>query len=279
MASDQWHSGIAALPRGDVTYRRGGSGPALLYLHDAGADTVEATVFDDLRADHDVVMVNLPGYGGSDPPQNLTSATEIAQVLADLCRFLDLPPVLAAGTSLGGWFAAELALHRPELVASLLLSDAAGLHAPEDYLLALFAQGRAAAATQNVIGDALLDRLPLEEQNVEERHPLIAAAVSAPWVTNLAAAAAMSWHPYTVNPRLLARLPDIVCPTTVVWGECDALIPLEHARIFARRIPRARLVILPGVGHLPALEAPQAFAAEVRRLAMTDPARPGTVPG
>jgi pimeloyl-ACP methyl ester carboxylesterase len=70
------------------------------------------------------------------------------------------------------------------------------------------------------------------------------------------------------NPsaRLLGRLGDIGCPTVVLWGERDALIPLSHGQAFAQAIPGARLRIVPGAGHLVALDRPDVFAAEVRSL-------------
>ena len=275
-----WQRSSAEIGGRLLSWRRAGPSRArpLLYLHDAGADTVTAPALDVLAADFDVVVLDLPGYAESGPPVGLHGVADVTDMLAGLLNHLAVGPAIVAGTSLGGWFAAELALAFPDRVAALFLSDAAGLHAPEEYLFALFSQGRAAAATETLIADSLLVRLPRAEQDVEGEPAAVAAAITAPWVSNLAAAAAMSWHPYTVNPRLLGRLGDISCPTTVLWGERDALIPLEHGRILARRIPGARLIVLPGVGHLPAVEAPDAFAEAVRALAADLPGRAGTFP-
>lgn len=267
MTTDQgWRRQAADVAAHHLSWRRGGTGPPLLYLHDAGADTVASPALDELRRDHDVIVLDLPGYGESGPPAGLRDATAVAELLAELCAALDLPPALVAGTSLGGWFAAELAITAPGCVRALLLCSAAGLHAPEDYLFALFAEGRAAAATEDLIADALLVRLPLVEQDVSGEPREVAAAVTAPWVSNLAAAAAMSWHPVTVNPRLLGRLGAIRCATTVLWGELDALIPMEHGRLYAAGIPGAQLRVVRGTGHLVALERPEAFVAAVRGL-------------
>lgn len=259
-----WQRGTLPACSGVVAYRRAGEGPRLLYLHDAGADTLASPAFDDLARDHDVAVLDLPGYGGSTPPGALDSPARIAQILSECLDGLGWPDAVVAGTSLGGWFAMELAIACPERVAGLVLVDAAGLHTPESYLFALFCQGRAAASAEKLIAEAIWDRLPAHEGAVEDAD--VGAAVWGPWVQELAAAAWCSWHPYTENPRLLALLPRIACPTRILWGARDALIPLRHGRLLAEHIAGAELQVLPGVGHLPPLDAPEAFAAAVRRV-------------
>ncbi len=270
MRAVRWRQDQAALGGVRLAWQRAGAGPAVVYLHDAGADTLASTAFDDLTRDHDVVLVDLPGYGRSGPPDGVRDAADVAAAIAALSAELDLAPATVVGTSLGGWFAVELALTAPARVAALVLCAAAGLHVPEDYLFALFAQGRAAASTQDLITAALLGRLPFGEQDVATRPAAVAAAVVAPWVQNLAAAAAASWSPATANPRLLGRLPGVGCPTLVLWGEADALIPLQHGRVLAEAIPGACLQVVPGSGHLVALERPAVFAAAIRRMTARD---------
>lgn len=252
-----------------LSYRRGGAGPPLLYLHDAGADTAEAPLIDLLTADFDVVVVDLPGYGASDPPgtpRPLRDARAVAAVLAGFVTVLGWDDCTVVGTSLGGWFAIELALAHPPLVRALVLCDAAGLHTPEDYLFALFAEGRAASSAEHLIADALRERLPPEERQLSDLPPAVAAATIAPFVQSMAAAAAASWHAYTGNPRLIGRLGEIACPTVVLWGERDSLIPLRHGLRFAQEIPGARFEIVAGAGHLLALDAPEAVRRAVRQL-------------
>jgi pimeloyl-ACP methyl ester carboxylesterase len=58
--------------------------------------------------------------------------------------------------------------------------------------------------------------------------------------------------------RVSARLTELRIPTLVLWGVEDRIIPLELGRRLARDLPDARLVTLPGVGHLPPEEAPVA---------------------
>lgn len=258
---------VAVVDGRRLAYRRGGAGPPVLYLHDAGADTAQAPLLALLAEDYDVVVVDLPGYGASDPPgrpRPLNDARDVAAVLAGFVAALDWPACTVVGTSLGGWFAVELALARPDLVRALVLCDAAGLHTPEDYLFALFAEGRAASSAEHLIADALRERLPPGERDIAAMPAPVAAATIGPFVQNMAGAAASSWHAYTENPALVGRLGRIACPAVVLWGERDSLIPLRHGQRFADEIPGARLEIVPGAGHLLALEAPEVVRRAVR---------------
>ena len=56
------------------------------------------------------------------------------------------------------------------------------------------------------------------------------------------------------------------CPTTILHGAADTLIPPAHARAYAAAIPGARLEVLPGVGHVVALEAPDRVVAAVEHI-------------
>ena len=55
------------------------------------------------------------------------------------------------------------------------------------------------------------------------------------------------------------RLPEISCPTLIVWGEKDAVLPLQDAHQFERLIPDSRKMVLDDTGHVPQLERPEAF--------------------
>jgi pimeloyl-ACP methyl ester carboxylesterase len=55
------------------------------------------------------------------------------------------------------------------------------------------------------------------------------------------------------------QLTEIDCPTLIAWGERDALLPLRHAREWARRIVGSELHVIPEAGHLPMLERPDVF--------------------
>ncbi|HEX6130346.1 MAG TPA: alpha/beta hydrolase, partial [Actinomycetota bacterium] len=60
------------------------------------------------------------------------------------------------------------------------------------------------------------------------------------------------------------RLPEIACPTLVITGREDLVVPAENSRILAGRIPNARLVVMDNVGHLFFVEKPAETVATIR---------------
>ncbi len=56
---------------------------------------------------------------------------------------------------------------------------------------------------------------------------------------------------------------DIRCPVRILWGELDPWIPLERGRELHRLVPQASFEVLPGVGHLPQLDAPELVVSRV----------------
>ncbi len=82
---------------------------------------------------------------------------------------------------------------------------------------------------------------------------------------SLTLAGRVGWEPpYLHNRKLRGRLHRVGCPTLVLWGEQDRLVPLANGRAYAASLPRAALQVLAGAGHSTILEQP---AECVRRIA------------
>jgi pimeloyl-ACP methyl ester carboxylesterase len=64
-----------------------------------------------------------------------------------------------------------------------------------------------------------------------------------------------------IDYSIRERLPDIACPTLIVWGDDDRVIPVSDASVFEELIPDSRKVIFEDTGHLAMLERPAAFNA------------------
>jgi len=69
-----------------------------------------------------------------------------------------------------------------------------------------------------------------------------------------------------------AALGQIGAPTLLLWGEEDPLVPVRYGRAAAAAIPGSRLVVLPGVGHIPSIEAPRDFVRILTDFAADRPA-------
>lgn len=217
-----------------------------------------------------VLAIDLPGFGSSDPLPQTPTITTLARHIDAFCERLGIGSVVAVGNSMGGYISAELALRHPERVDRLVLVDAAGLsivranqwHLPPLVRL-LSALGTSAP---------LAERRALRRLRV--RHLALCAIVRHP--TRLAMDVVCEQIDGTGVPAFgacmtamrrydfAASLPQINCPTLVVFGENDALVPLRDAYEFVRLIPNSNLVVLPDTGHLPMLERPRTFNDAVR---------------
>ena len=75
------------------------------------------------------------------------------------------------------------------------------------------------------------------------------------------------------------RLDDISCPTLIVWGSEDILVPLRDAKEFDRLVPDSRLVVYDDTGHMPMLERPERFNEDLRAFLAEQPDERGRAGG
>jgi len=255
----------------EIAVERTGEGPPLVLVHGAAVDgrmwrPQLAGLADELT----VVAWDEPGSGrSSDVPAGF-GLPDYAGCLAAVIEALALGPAHVAGLSWGGTVAQELYRHRPDLIATLILADTyAGWKGslPGDELRARVEGTRRMLAAPPGEGDLTFPGL-------------FAGAPRAELVPLLEAMAA-DVRPHSVRVALGVMaaadqrdlLPHISVPTLLIWGERDARSPLGVARRFARAIPHAQLVVIPGAGHLSNLEQPEAFNAAVRVFCREHPPR------
>ena len=254
-----------------------GSGPPLLFVHGLGGcwqNWLEN--LPEFARDHRVIALDLPGFGRSQMPAGEISVSGFARMLDLLCETLRIDAAAVVGNSMGGFVAAELAIGSPQRVERLVLVSAAGLQIAElglKRVLGALAVTRldrtagvygrwVAAHAETVARRTRLRRLTFAGI---ARHP---EAVSWPLVAEQAqgfgrpgfmpALRAMVSYP------LRHRLAEIACPTLVIWGENDRLVPLRDASSFQRLIPGARKIVYADTGHVPMLERPARFNADLR---------------
>jgi pimeloyl-ACP methyl ester carboxylesterase len=277
----QWWNRAGVDPRYEdvaglrVRYVRRGQGPALVLLHGLASSIYTwADVIPGVAADHDVVAVDLPGFGGSDIPADLSSSVYPATVLALMDR-LGVSRATLVGNSLGGAVGVVLAARHPERVRRLVLIDSAGFNfapARRPFILRLLGSGPGAAALdalpvrRRVVAAALRqvfhDSAHVTPERVEEYlAPLARAGVTDALRTLLTQQASFG---------LPAVVREVRVPTLIIWGRDDRWIPVADADRFAAAIPGARKVVLEECGHLPQEERP---AEVVHLLEEFDPGR------
>jgi pimeloyl-ACP methyl ester carboxylesterase len=189
-----------------------------------------------------------------------------ARFVALAAEALGLDGAHLVGHSYGGEFAWRAARDAPELFASLTLIDSAGLPRAADEFL----PEEVAMREHRLAKLGWLLNSPARVRTALAPHfRTLSDDVLAEFV--LSAARPATWHAMVdlVRDESGARAADLAglaLPTLLLWGEHDLAYPPERfAREFARRIPGARLEILPGVGHYPHQEQPEAVVARLER--------------
>jgi pyruvate dehydrogenase E2 component (dihydrolipoamide acetyltransferase) len=240
----------------------------LVFVHGlGGAQSTWAAVLGNFAENSRVVALDLPGHGASSKPSpddgGDYAVPALAAAVGEVIEKLDLAPAVVIGHSLGGAAALDLALSRPKLVRGLVLIDSAGLGA-------------------EVSGD-LLDRIEAEPSREEARKLLdlffadkrfvldrgiddMYASRTAPGAdaaVKAAANAAFSREGQSI--RYDERLGELTQPILIVWGEQDAVLPAAHGVSAAQAMPRAWFELLDSVGHVPQIEASEAFTNVVQR--------------
>lgn len=245
-----------------VHYLAGGSGEPVVLLHGIFAEKDHWVDFArPLTGRYRVIAPDLPGFGESGrlPDQTYDYATQTER-LKTLLDALGLKRVHLAGNSMGGTLAALFALRYPERVASVALIGAPhGIKTPRPSVMDGWID---AGKTPLVVHDAaqfaqMMDLLFTQRPFLP--YPVLHAAQTeavrnAPSNTQL-------WKEQLKDRYLLdARIGALQQPTLVLWGADDRLFDASGADVLRSRLKNPHIQVLPGVGHLPMMEAPQATA-------------------
>ncbi|MGH9222928.1 MAG: alpha/beta fold hydrolase [Acidimicrobiales bacterium] len=187
----------------------------------------------------------------------------MADAVAILIAEQELAPVVLGGLSMGGYVALAVLRRHPEVVRALVLADTrAGADTDEVRERRTKQQGQVAeAASATPVTEAMVGALPGATTKADRpdviRH--IAGLMDGATVAGVTAAL----EAMKARPDSTGDLAGIGVPTLVVVGEEDGVSPPDVAQDMARRLPNARLAVIPGAGHLSNLETPEAFNREL----------------
>jgi pimeloyl-ACP methyl ester carboxylesterase len=243
-----------------------GSGPPLLMIHGAGANTrIWGRSVDDLAATHRVIAYDRRGYGRSPGPPAKEMREHVADAAA-LLRELDAAPAAVLGWSGGGVVAAGLAVEHPELVSTLILEEP-GIHLPLNNTLNLLRFGIRSEFARRILRDQRRAALEVFEFALAyrdggsqfDRFP-------ADWRESMLASAAATVaetdhlrHPYP--PR--RALASISCPVTLLQGSRTEQTFAKVNRYLRRLLPDAELVEIEGTAHAVHFDRPAEFREAV----------------
>jgi pimeloyl-ACP methyl ester carboxylesterase len=252
-----------------------GEGPALLFIHGLSGSWQNWLENIPLFArDHRVIAVDLPGFGASEMPVEPISISGYARTVDALFEPLGLESAVVVGNSMGGFVGLEMAIRFPPRVERLCLVGAAGLsiehlrtertrgirHRAENIAFfyvawlstrspGLMARPRPRQMVLKLVA-AHPERLP---------GPLVVQQVAGAGKEGFAGALeALTCYP------IRDRLCEIGCPTLIVWGDKDILVPVKDAAEFERLIADSRKVIYKDTGHIPMVERPARFNADLQ---------------
>jgi len=247
----------------ELNHHRGGAGEPLVLIHGIGSSwQAWLPVLPALQTRHDVIAVDLPGFGASPPlasgiPSTVSALTDAVESSLDAAE-LDRPRV--AGNSLGGWIGLELA-RRGRVRSVVGLSPGGGWNSREAAyaraaLAATYAGARrvrsyASALTRTGVGRAaifsLVSSRPWRIAPDEARVALEAIGGADTFMETLD-------HSTSTHAEGLG---EIDVPVTIAWGSRDRLLLPRQGPRFERAIPGARLRVLAGAGHVPMWDDPE----------------------
>ncbi len=200
----------------------------------------------------------LPGFGSTAPLPRMTFPA-LSLALRDALDARGIDKATLVGHSMGGMVAQDFAATFPDRVAKLVLYGTTPAFGGRDPAFAeAFLQARLGPLEGRGMAEAAHDMLAgvFAEGADPEAMPKAAAAM-----------AAIPEAVYRETLRCLttfdrrADLPRIAAPTLLISGELDQAAPAKTMRRMAEAIPGARIVVVPGAGHMVHLEQPRAFRA------------------
>jgi pimeloyl-ACP methyl ester carboxylesterase len=235
----------------------------LVLIHGMFGDYLDwEPVLEPLSTTHRAIAPDLPGFGDSSKPQREYTAEFFIAILHELFRELKLERPILVGNSFGGQIAMLYAIAHPDVISKLVLVNSGGFREytaeERSQIEPRFSEPVLASLTPQI--NALLFAGVFTKQSETSVRYLAKqdAKLQRPDYPAYAHALASSIR-LSLASYLIDRLPEIHCPTLLVWGENDQVLPVEQARLALGRLPRAELKTIPNCGHVPQLECPQGF--------------------
>jgi pimeloyl-ACP methyl ester carboxylesterase len=236
---------------------QGASGLPLVLIHGAGGTHRQWPEAVRSLAGRRVIALDLPGHGASPGPGRRAIAAYAADVLAVLDA-LGIGRAVLVGHSMGGAIALTLALEAPARVAGLgLVGTGARLRVAQAILEATADPARYAAAAEGMADWAFGPGAgpELRREHVEGMRACPAEVVHGDFA---------ACDAFDVRDRLVPGA--VAAPAAVICGDADRLTPPRYAAFLHQRIEGSRLLLVPGAGHMVALEAPAATIAALAAL-------------
>jgi 2-hydroxy-6-oxonona-2,4-dienedioate hydrolase len=246
-----------------------GSGPALLLLHGTGGhlETYQKNVTE-LSQHFQVIVPDMIGHGYTDRPDVDYTLDDYADHLFALLDHFGVSTAYLSGESIGGCIAAWMALRSPERAAALVLNTGI-LERPDEAGLAQLAdlEVRTARLVDELTLDVVrrrmewlvLDPSVMTDEMIRIRYDIYSQPGMVDDVVKiLHAVLEMNRGLYCGGDYIDAkRLPEISCPTLVLWSDHNPGKPYERVKPAIDSIPNVKVHVVADAAHWPQFEQPQ----------------------
>lgn len=260
-------------------YRAGSTGPAIVLLHGSGLDNGMLSwrhTIPVLAADHRVYVPDLPKQGDSLSWHGRANQRNLEEVLRWLLDAWEITEATLIGISMGASIATGFTLRHPNRINGLVLTDAAGFQSRLDKHALWYALvrtgflGKLSAKVfdlnRSLVRKMLTRSIFTGSQPVSDLETVVdevrtearsRSSALTDWQTD-------SLGSRGININHLPLLGQIRCPTMVIHGEKDTLVPVASSRAAADALSGSRLRVIDDTGHWPNREKPNEFNALVR---------------
>ncbi|MDM0112342.1 alpha/beta hydrolase [Variovorax sp. J22R133] len=243
-----------------TAFERHGEGPPLVLMHGAEASrSMFAALVPHLSKHFTVIAYDQRDCGDTEAPERAATLADLANDAQQFIKALGFKRAHVFGSSFGGRVAQALALLHPQAIDRLVLGSTWPLPRPYEELcpdarrlgeLRSGLPGTAEELATWFFPEAFLAQRPELRRIFANARP---------------ASARSARRAATVASTLDHGVADIVAPTLVLAGELDRVVPPSVTLAMAGRIRGADAVLLPGIGHVTAMQAPEVIAQHMVR--------------
>lgn len=233
-----------------------GQGEPLGFLAGYGGLSRWSEFLDELAKTRHLIAPSLPGFPGATGHDELDSHLDWIVATGELLNAAGLAGADLVGVSIGAALAAEVGAMWPNSLRSLTLVGPLGLCDPARPVADLWAQRPGQIANLLCAEPARFARHVAPPQGADPAEWAIMQ------IRASEAGARLLWP--LGDTRLERRLRRIICPTLLVWGAADQVVPPDYATAFSSSLGgKSEICLIPGAGHLADLDAPEYLARHV----------------
>lgn len=231
-----------------INYEQKGSGDLIVLLHGWGSNIgLFSNLIDLLSKKYTVVAMDMPGFGGSQEPPSAWCVDDYVDFVIKFLADYDTKQVMLLGHSFGGRVIIKLNSRKdlPFSISKVILVDSAGILPPKT-------NKKSWRTRKYKMGKAILSTKIMQKLAPDALEKLRVKYGSADYVA--ASPLMRQVLVKVVNEDLEPLLPNIKCPTLLIWGVNDTATPLSDGEKMEMLIPDAGLVKLENAGHYSFLE-------------------------